>query len=356
MPNNSSGIQPPSGHGPAPWPTAVGRVTSAGLSTALLKMAALHARRAVSLVGSNDALELIDQAVSIGASVELLVKSTLAGIDVHLIRTTTGNSHDTTMALIGKPKTIGRLPVLKTIGGKDGIVLLNRCQTELGVGGSTIRSEEKLFAVRDSAVHLGLVDRDENDEAVTLLVKVTKSLLELRNRLGQPSDWPQYWADQLEPANEIENRAAEALSTRYEQQLASARRSFQLRWPNPGRDKNLIQLLEQTKPRHERDQVTHPVTCPACSNQGWVTYDVERSDPQIDDSDAPHSVAWFVKLTGRRRDFDCQVCQLFLDDPDELDQAGIEDADLGEAEATPDEVEAWNDGDWSEPAFPDDYR
>ncbi|MBM4470609.1 hypothetical protein GS502_15135 [Rhodococcus hoagii] len=318
-------------------------------------MAALHARRAVSLIGSNDALDLMDQAVSTGASIELLVKATLADVNVHLIRANTARELDTTLALSGHPKMEGRLPVLKTIGGSEGFTLLTRCQERLGISGPQVHVPDrcKVFTVRDSAVHLGIVDRDETDEAVTEMVKMTKNLLDLRKRFGQTCDWSQYWDDQQASADQIQQRAAAALSTAFQQNLSVARRIFNQRWTNPTRDKNLIQLLEQSRPRHDRDQKIEQFACPACEHQGWVTYDVERSEPDVT-QETQCDAYWVVRLTGYPRDFDCQVCELFLDDPEELAEAGIEVADLGEDEASQDEIDDFNNFQWMLESMHDD--
>lgn len=104
-------------------PTAVGRKQIADLPGALFEISSLHAQRVIASIGATASLDLLDQAISIGGSVELLAKSVLAGIDPHLIRDKSAGA-DTTLALIGRPRYEHAPPQLSTIGAREAIPMI----------------------------------------------------------------------------------------------------------------------------------------------------------------------------------------------------------------------------------------
>lgn len=319
-------------------PTAEGSVEVERLHEALFTMSSRHAQRAVASIGVTDPLELIDQAISIGASVELLAKALLGRIDPHLVRSNKSGTSDTTLALIGNPKFEHGLPRMNTIGGKDAVLLLAQLTTEV------IRPTDvldQIFATRDAAVHLGVVDPASSDKALGQLVRLAKSMLK--------DEWDNYWQDQVEAANQRLTRAVEEVATRYDQAIATARRTFQQLWgcpvtgPESDRLASVRALLEERPPRLDANEVNRHQPCPACHSQGWVVLEIERGKVEIDDGDAPHSLAWFVRLVGTPLYFQCAICDLYLDD-DDLGLAGIFQIDLDEEdEATEEEIELWRE-------------
>lgn len=338
MPTRPNKAAPANGLPPhSKIPTAEGSVEVERLHEALFTMSSRHAQRAVASIGVTDSLELIDQAISIGASVELLAKALLARIDPHLVRSNKNGSSDTTLALIGNPKFEHGLPRMNTIGGKDAVLLLAQVTTE------PIRPTDvldQIFATRDAAVHLGVVDPTSSDKALGQLVRLAKSMLK--------DEWDDYWQDQVEAANQRLTRAVEEVATRYDQALATALRTFQQRWgcpvtgPDSERLASVRALLEEKPPRLDADdEVSRHQSCPACHSQGWVVLEKERGMVEVDDGDAPHGLAWFVRLIGTPLYFLCAICDLYLDE-DDLGLAGISQIDLDEEdEATEEEIELW---------------
>jgi hypothetical protein len=80
--------------------------------------------------------------------------------------------------------------------------------------------------------------------------------------------------------------------------------------------------------------------CPACQNTLWVVYDVLR-DVELDDSDAPDSFRFFVKQSAYVASASCPVCGLALSQSDMVLTDIPFVLDLGDDEATPDEIEGW---------------
>ncbi|MFD6354624.1 hypothetical protein [Nocardia tengchongensis] len=326
---------------------ALGGTTHEKLPKALTDTARLHAHRAIDNIGATAPLDLLDQAVSIGVSAELLLKATLASIDFGLLRDRNAD-YRTVLTLAGKPlDPTSPLPELKTVGAKDAYRLLKQdLAPRLNV--STLKSVklellDQILAVRDSAVHMGFACQEANERALADLVGVIELMLKIRAELGQDGDWECFWTnDYRERADGIlQSRHAE-IATAYGRTLSVARKTFAARWRVPG-SADAIQVLEQMEPFAlivERDQTTRPHTCPACGSKGRALYDISRGPVQIDDSDRPHSVAYFVELHGLPRAFHCAICDLRLDSPEDLELAAVNEIDLGETEARDWEVDA----------------
>ncbi|WP_431950558.1 N-acetyltransferase family protein [Nocardia lijiangensis] len=174
------------------WPTAFGAVDYERLPAALEELARAHARRALACTGAGEPLALIDQAVSIGACAEALLKAVLAAIDIHLVRGQPAGL-ETTLTLAGRPEDPDRpLPDLWTVGGLEAVQVLNRATP------ADVHLPEALLArivtVRDSAIHMGFVDRAESERALTDLVVLIDRVLAIRRTLGQAADWAAFWS------------------------------------------------------------------------------------------------------------------------------------------------------------------
>ncbi|WP_435590717.1 GNAT family N-acetyltransferase [Nocardia sp. bgisy118] len=184
------------------WPTAFGAVDYDRLPAALDQLARAHARRALASTDSHEPLALIDQAVSIGACAEALLKAVLAAIDIHLVRGQSAGI-ETTLTLAGLPEHPDRpLPDMWTVGAIEAAQVLNRATP------ADVRLPEELLArivtVRDSAVHMGFVDRAESERALADLVVLVDRVLSIRRGLGQDADWAAFWSPKhLERADTI---------------------------------------------------------------------------------------------------------------------------------------------------------
>ncbi|MFD4352684.1 hypothetical protein ACFWPK_28700 [Nocardia sp. NPDC058519] len=327
---------------------ALGDIVYEELPKALTDTARVHAHRAIDNIGSTESLDLLDQAVSIGVSAELLLKATLASVDFGLLRDRNAD-HKTTLTLAGKPlDPTSPLPELKSVGAREAYRLLKQdLAPKLTV--SSLKSAkpdllDRLLAVRDSAVHMGFACQEANESALADLVGVIEMLLKIRVELGQASDWESFWTDKYrERADGILLSRHAEIATAYERTLSVAKKTFATRWRSPG-SADAIHLLEQMEPFAlivERDQTTRPHTCPACGSKGRALYDISRGPVQIDDSDRPHSVAYFVETFGLPNAFHCAICDLWLDSPEDLELAAVNDIDLGEADAEYWEVDAF---------------
>ena len=75
---------------------------------------------------------------------------------------------------------------------------------------------------------------------------------------------------------------------------------------------------------------------------------------EVDDSDAPHSFGYIVKQTASVSRASCPVCGLTLSQADMVLTNIPFVLDLGEDEATPDEIEGWQDSqhdEWADAGY-----
>ncbi|MFJ9744083.1 hypothetical protein, partial [Streptomyces sp. NPDC101166] len=281
------------------WPMAVGATAYADLPQALTDTARIHAHRALDSLGHNGPLNWLDQAASIGVAAELLLKAILTSVDIALLRAK-GAEPETAFTLAGRPldPTL-TLPDMRTVGAVDALKALTKMAKAWKLPAANSLKETLLaepLRVRDSAVHMGFASEEANKLAVAELVSLVDILTKLKAELGQEGDWASFWtADYLERADEILRLRKVRIMTAFQLALAVAQRTFGARWTLPAAA-DTIRIIEQVDsfPRIDRDQTSHHHICPACGSNGWALYDIERGSMQVDESDRPHSVAYFV--------------------------------------------------------------
>lgn len=315
------------------WPTALGVVPYSALPAALTEMSQLHAHRAIARVGTSDPLELIDQAFSVGAAVELLLKATLASVDIHLIRDlrVTVTAAANLSGLRWKP-ALPPLPDIRTLGPADAVKLLASL-TEIGF---TAQSDLTAIATaRDSAVHMGLVDSKANEQAVGHMVKLIAWTLHARHALGQDGDPTTYWADHAAQAEKILTARNDEIFTEYERKLLAATARYN-RLISTESGRNAVAYLEEGEEPPAVHEIIRDTQCPACKSRGRTVYDlVVLAPPSASDDDGGFAI------TGRPRHFYCGVCKLALTG-DDLEAALLTD------EVQPNRSEMSRDGfiDW----------
>ncbi|OBG87862.1 hypothetical protein A5699_18500 [Mycobacterium sp. E802] len=342
------------------WNTPYGQKPHRQLPTAMFNLAAEHARRAIEGTqgGDTSALGKMDQLASIGAAAELLVKSTLAGIDVSLLA---GNANTPTLlALIGRPSASGGK--VFTVGGTDAVRRLNECKPQ---GSKPIADPKLIFEVRNEALHMGLAAVDVTvQDALTELVALADSVFEIRRALHQDADWDAFWSPKhLKIVQARQQAGYEKLRQHFDGLLDAARTAYARLTAGLDADSRirLIAELVMRAPEVGDAQMLRSHACPACQNTLWVVYDVVR-DVELDDSDAPNSFGFFVKQSAYVASASCPVCSLALSKSDMMLTDIPFVLDLGDEEATPDEIEGWGDAPHDEDRWagyepsPDDFE
>ncbi|AGB21653.1 hypothetical protein Mycsm_01234 [Mycobacterium sp. JS623] len=330
------------------WNTPYGLKHHRQLPMAMFNLAAEHARRAIEGTkgGYTSALGRVDQLTSIGAAAELLIKSTLAGINVSLLA---GNLSATTLlTLIASP--LARPGKVFTVGAVDALRRLNECRPH----GATVIVEPKLiFEVRNEALHMGLVaDGATIQAALTELVTLATDVFEVRKVLRQDADWNAFWSPKHLTIVEALQGAGYSQLRRHFSRLIDAAGNAYARLTaglSPDERNRLVAELVTRAPEVDDSELLRSHPCPACQNTLWVVYDLVR-DVEVDDSDAPNSFGYVVKQSGHVSSASCPVCSLSLSPRDMVLTDIPFVLDMGQDEATADEIEGWQDtqhDDWA---------
>jgi hypothetical protein len=323
------------------WTTPYGQKPHRQLPTAMFNLAAEHARRAIegAQAGDTSGLGKVDQLTSIGAAAELLIKSTLAGIHVSLLA---GKANTPTLlALIASPMARGGK--VFTVGGVEAIHRLNECKPQ---NSKAIAEPKLVFEVRNDALHMGLASEDATvQDALTELVTLAASVFEIRGALHQDADWDSFWSPKhLKIVQARQQAGYEKLRQHFDGLIGAARNAYARLTAGLDADARirLTGELVRRVPEVRDAEMLRSHACPACQNTLWVVYDVVR-DVELDDSDAPDSFRFFVKQAAYVASASCPVCGLVLSQSDMVLTDIPFVLDLGDDEATPDEIEGWGD-------------
>lgn len=332
------------------WPTFYGWLRHPQLAQALHDLAAEWARRALEQPGVDEsALDTTVRMAAMGQASELLVKSTLAGINPVLLA---DKANMATLLKLTDNPTDGALGKMTTVGAQDAVKRLNECRPR---STPEISQPTRALEVRNDAIHLGLAPRkDELDAALNELVRLAEQVFEVRKALGQSHDWSEFWSAKHIQIVEARQRAFhQQLVEHYQDLIATAQESYRKMTEylsKEAKNRLVAELASRVPFLGEREEVRRH-TCPACANTMWVIYDVQR-DVDIDDSEMPsggssipHGYSFYARVHARVASALCPVCRLALDQSDLLLTDIPYTLDLGVREATEEEEQAWRDAD-----------
>jgi hypothetical protein len=280
-------------------------------------------------------------AISIGTAVELLLKHALALQSFHLLPDK--YAVDTALTLDDKGTMQDHLPQLTTVAG---LAAFDRANALCGLQLNR-KDFERIFQVRNSAIHLGVASTRANEAAFKKMVLLTDRVF---THLGtEPSAQVEYWGgEQAEKfVRAIVDEAVTEARARYEQLLRRAREDYERLvrgLVDAGRADVIKQFAAVPPTIDSNTEEASPHQCPACQNMGWIVYDVHRSHPVVEYSDAgeygyePAGPA-YVEREGSADRFECGVCRLKLDRRDHLVEAAIPlEVQLEPDDATEEEI------------------
>ncbi|MFI6779275.1 hypothetical protein [Nocardia sp. NPDC050412] len=262
---------------------------------------------------------MIDQAFSAGAAIELLLKATLATVDIHLIRES-GSNHIAALSLSGKhtKPAVPPLPDIRTLAPPGAVTILELLANQKFSGSSDLKT---VLAVRDSAVHMGFVDARANERAVGGLVKLVGWVLAVRRGLGQDGDWDTFWSKHAQQAREILDARNEEIFTEFQRKISAAKARYaKLAGTESGRD--AIPYLEEGEEPLAVNEISRETVCPACGCRGRTRFEVVLRPLVVDSEFPPGQPANYGQVIGRPDQFHCSVCKLALVG-DDLTAAGI---------------------------------
>lgn len=336
---------PPRPHPATYWPRGSSRVTNDQLAQVLFDSASVHARRAVSLFTSQQDAELNLAAIGCGCAVEQLAKGFLAAINPLLVAAERPDL-DTLLRLTGRgdlAKQGHSATGVQTISGAGALGLVKRYLPVLRYNAS---NDQMVFRVRNAALHLGLVDREELRRAVNIMMRIVE---DLRESCALPRE--EFWGEHLIASIDTLLDDAVADVARVVAAKTAAASTYLA---------NLLAGLDEVQQRallaavsgrqlawgeHDEER-----PCPVCAQTGWLTCGVERGQIEIEwehDGDGGTALVSTAARTAWPDGFDCSTCRLHLEGSDELRMFGMDD-----------EIELEPDFDTDEGYEPDedDYR
>lgn len=319
---------------PPQWPGIGRAVPQSDLPEHLFRVASLHARRA--LANASDDLSILDRAVSIGTSVELLAKAALASINPVLLAEERPSKHLLQFVGVGEfdPAKV------KSKSPTDCLMLLKQCNPF----DYSSQDDSVVFDVRNLAAHLGCVDLTSFEPALTKMVTLSEQVVAMISEFNPSLNRTSYWGtDFLPQVDERLKAQAEARRLMLEQLKAAARRELERLHSRGLDDDALSEWAERAPARYYGDDDAWTrQTCPVCEYEGWLEYSVSRGTIEVEyDEDGSPGIP-FVEVLREPHEFECSVCGLRLSS-DLLPLEQIGETILDSDEATPDEISAAED-------------
>ena len=170
--------------------------------------------------------------------------------------------------------------------------------------------------------------------------------------MRRAGNWEAFWSTTYaEIATSIRDETYEELRSDFDQAVQAAAARYASLIDDLTTEARHTRIEESVRRAHSIDLYTQPYRCPACHNHTLHgLYEVHRT-VEVDDSDAPENIGYFVTETAELNFAHCPVCDLRLD----RRFAGFTDVPLirdhGDKNATPEEVETWNDGQYEKHRF-----
>lgn len=295
----------------------------AELPAHFVRSASLAARFALTHWTDSNPDSLALCAIRSGTAVELMMLGSLAELSPAIIASN-APSKDALLSrlyLAGAPIPQGVLSPsqLRTISWQEAISALRTLHPQLSLDPDRVA---ELMAVRNAAVHAGLVDATALRTAVGHMASVLEAVLNVSG-----ANRAKFWtADLLPLVQSLLLIDEEAVLARVKAKIAVARENFErlISSYSPAESEALLKMMEGSALASPADWDSRRIPCPACARTGWhhlrsVAIPVEHPHFYMKDG---HLVFDEERL-GIPYSFECRVCGLVLEGEElELDDLG----------------------------------
>ncbi|MEE3852771.1 hypothetical protein VZC37_20700 [Gordonia sp. LSe1-13] len=304
----------------------------------LLRVSTHHAHAALNKAESKEPTTWLESAIHAGAAVELLAKYHLAVVNpVLIVDMKTTQNHGLLHVLgerIGKPADPQERRRVKTRGPEDCLNLVSL------ISGTPLprNALNVVLDARNSAVHMGLLDKLELQRSLTAMVRVVDALISVAN---VPRS--KYWGSQLALINRISSREQLAKSLTKKLEDARVRAKALVVSDSALVAEDLMQTSEtpslfDVEEYPEGTSYWYSEKCPVCKRAGrvfcsrWVNGPEETLD----------GVSYVEEMASSEL-FRCGTCRLELGDREML-ELGIGDTrSIGYRQATEDEISSYQE-------------
>lgn len=292
----------------AVWPGIERGFIHEDLPKHLFTAAALHARRA--LAAAEGQLDKLDRATSVGTAVELLAKAALALISPTLIAEKDPKS---SLLYSGIPAIPAHEAKSKTV--VDCLVILKHSHS---IDFNT-QADQKIFSVRNFALHMGQVDPTIFQEALNGMTRINEAILDVISVYDATLDRNSFWGtDLLAQVDERLKNVQQARMLELEELKAAARRTYE-RLKLMGLDDEVLDQLAERDPEIEDEAIYSTRSysperheCPVCGWYGWLGSEVVNRGPVYTELDYHDDPAHLVEMQVQGVEFVCNVCGLHL--------------------------------------------
>jgi hypothetical protein len=290
---------------PSPRPASTrwsrGANSTDDLSFHLLEVARSASEAALESYFSDDSDRLLWAAVSCGLAVEATMKYALSLVNPLLLADRSA-SPAVMLAFAGAGSALPRYADLRT-ANIDAILKLVRA---LHPGMASVGECDQVFGVRNAAIHMGLVDKDELELAATNMVFLVDGMLKTLNTGGFS-----FWFNKSSVVEKMLGNRTDLLRSRVSAKKAAARREMGrlLGRVNVEDLDNYFSLMETTNLSILTEDPGVLFRCPVCKKTGALLAGAVEADSAYDDANG----SYFMKRTGYPVGFRCPVCQLTLD-------------------------------------------
>jgi hypothetical protein len=218
---------------------------------------------------------------------------------------------------------------------------LDRMRTFVKAGASE-KDIKTLIDMRDGTVHAAL-DYEVEERLLVAFVKHADALLA---DLEEHRD--DFWTAYRPVVDALLKDAGNKVAHEVEVMLEAARANFHRRFGHEPEE--ILEVFRRMAEIEDRGDDQVSAVCPACESPGTVTGFAEVVwEPRLSEGQAigMDGTVWLVP-----QEFECHVCGLLLDDPSQVEAAGLDEeieikgADPRKYEAPPDEdslYEAWRE-------------
>jgi hypothetical protein len=176
----------------------------------------------------------------------------------------------------------------------------------LHAGMAPVGECDQVFGVRNAAIHMGLVDKEELERAATNMVFLVDGILKTVNI--KPST---FWANKAPVIEKMLGNRTDVLRSRVTAKKAVARSELGklLGRVSVDEQENYFELLETGNITTMTEDEGVLFRCPVCLRAGVLLAGAVDTDSAFDRDNG----SYFLKRTGYPVGFRCPVCQLYLD-------------------------------------------
>jgi hypothetical protein len=300
------------------WPLGPKWIGNNELQSHLENVSSIKAREVLTKYASPDPVDLIDAAMAMGHSIELLMKAYLASLSPAILAER--DDFHSKLMLAGQAGLSSKdYRSVRTMGAEASLLaILSMRQPPRGFSKADVTA---VLAVRNSSAHLGLVRSEDLSDAVSGFVVAVGALLKPLNISSAD-----YWGvTHLQLASELENRTVDSRRVAVHERRISASVRFASARAAAGDSWEAVRalLIESSEPLASGgdDELVLKQECPTCHSQAWMTGTIEMGEVIAARVDF-HDVEYVVKRSASMTNFNCGVCGLELEDY-ELEIAGL---------------------------------